>query len=529
MLKRRGMVRPLLAGWLVAASAVAQAAGTLTVCTDASPEGFDVVQYELAATNDAAGMPLFDTLVRFKPGSTELIPGLAERWTVSPDGLVYTLFLRKGVKFHSTPWFKPTREQNADDVLWSLNRMADKSHPAHASARNGYVYWAGMEMGALIQRIEKVDAMTVRFTLTRPNAPFLADLAIANIGAIYSAEYGEQLLKAGTLDALNSQPVGTGPFIFRSYQKDAQIRYDANPEHWGGKPTVDRMVFAITVDADVRVQRLKAGECLAGNQIKAAAVASFDGHPQVGILRSSPLATSYLALNTQHKVLADARLRRALWLAIDKKTYVQSVEAGFARPAASFLPPGIWSHDKTLKDQHDLDHARALVKASGYDGSELTLFYSTGGTRKVAAELLQADFAKIGVKVAVRSMELGELYKRTGQGEHDIALLAWYGDNGDPDNFFSPNLSCAAAAPGGGNKARWCQPRFDALLDAANKTTDSGKRTALYTQAQRLVYDEVPVIPLVYPVVMTALNKRVSGYVASPFNNLDFRAVVVKP
>ena len=143
--------------------------------------------------------------------------------------------------------------------------------------------------------------------------------------------------------------------------------------------------------------------------------------------------------------------------------------------------------------------------------------------------MLQADFAKIGVKVAVRSMELGELYKRTGQGEHDIALLAWYGDNGDPDNFFSPNLSCAAAAPGGGNKARWCQPRFDALLDAANKTTDSGKRTALYTQAQRLVYDEVPVIPLVYPVVMTALNKRVSGYVASPFNNLDFRAVVVKP
>ena len=103
--------------------------------------------------------------------------------------------------------------------------------------------------------------------------------------------------------------------------------------------------------------------------------------------------------------------------------------AGFAAPAASFLPPGIWSHDKTLKDRSDVEQAKALVKASGYDGSELTMFVAIGGTRKVAGELLQADFAKIGVKVVVRMMELGELFKRSGQGEHDIVMLAWYGDN----------------------------------------------------------------------------------------------------
>ncbi len=515
--------------WALAGSGAAQAAGTLTVCTDAAPEGFDVVQYELAVTNDAAGLPLYDTLLRFKPGGTELQPGLAERWQVSADGLIYTLHLRKGVKFHTTPWFKPTREMNADDVLWSINRMFDKAHPAHGSARNGYVYWAGMEMGKLIQSVAKVDAMTVRFSLTRPNAPFLANLSIPNLGAIYPAEYGQQLSKAGKLDALNTQPVGSGPFVFRSYTKDATVRYDAHAEHWGGKPLVERMIYAITVDGDVRAQRLKAGECLVGSSMKPQSVAAFDPGGDVQIVRNTPLATSFLALNVQRKALSDVRLRRALWLAIDKKTYIQSVNAGYAVPAVSFLPPGIWSHDKTLQDRADIEQAKALVKASGYDGSELSLFMAIGGSRKVAGELLQADFAKIGVKVVVRMMELGELFKRTGQGEHDITQVAWYGDNGDPDNFFSPNLSCAAAAPGGGNKAHWCDARFDALLDAANKTTDAAKRTELYTQAQRLLYDEVPVIPLVYPMVMTAINKRVSGFVPSPFNTLDFRAVTVKP
>lgn len=507
----------------------AHAAGTLTVCTEGAPEGFDIVQYELAVTNDASGVPLYDQLLAFKPGTTELAPGIAERWDVSADGLTYTLHLRRGVKFHTTPWFKPTRELNADDVLFSIQRMADKTHPAHASARNGYVYWAGMEMSALIKSLVKVDAYTVRFTLNKPNAPFLADLAISPIGSVYPAEYAEQLLKAGKLEQLNTLPVGSGPFIFKSYQKDAVVRFDANPDYWGGRPKVDRLIMAVTVDPDVRVQRLKAGECLVGGAMKPQSVATFEGDRDVGMVRNTPLATAYLALNTQHKALADPRVRQALWLAIDKKTYIQAVSAGFATAAASFLPPGIWSHDKTLKDRADPAQAKALLKAAGYDGSELQLFHATGSDRKRAAELLQGDWAKVGVKVSIRSMELGEMYKRSGDGEHDIVLLSWYGDNGDPDNFFSPNLSCAAAAKGGGNKAHWCDKRFQALLDAANLSTDMAKRTDLYKQAQRIVYDEVPVIPLVYAVRMTALNKRVTGFMPSPFDLLDFRNTTVAP
>jgi dipeptide transport system substrate-binding protein len=506
----------------------AHAAQVMTVCTEAAPEGFDVVQYELAVTNDAAGIPVYDTLTQFKTGSSELMPGLAERWDISADGLSYTLHLRQGVRFHTTPWFKPTRAMNADDVLFSINRMFDKSHWAHASAGNGYVYWAGMEMSLLIKAVEKIGEHSVRFTLSRPNAPFLSNLAIPNIGAVYPAEYAAQLLKAGQLGQLNTLPVGTGPFVFRSYQKDAVVRYDAHAQHWRGRPALDQLIFAITTDPDVRVQRVKAGECLMGHGLKGQSVVTLGADKNLQVVRNSALATSYLALNTKHPALADKRLRQALWLAIDKKVYVEAVYGGQARPAASFLPPGIWSHDKTLKDRADPQQARALVKASGYDGKALRLFYTKGSNLQRAAELLQADWAGAGLKVALEPMELGALFKRTAAGEHDIALISWYSDNGDPDNFFSPNLSCAAAAAGG-NKAHWCDSRFDALLDAANRTFDTARRTALYTQAQGMLWEDVPVIPLTYPLVITALHQRVQGFVPSPFNNLFLHHVRLQP
>ncbi|MBX3621077.1 MAG: ABC transporter substrate-binding protein [Rhizobacter sp.] len=513
----------------LALCSAAQAAGTLTVCTEASPDGFDIAQYESAVTNDAAGRTIYDQLLGFKPGTTEIRPGLAETWDISADGLVYTLHLRKGVKFHSTPWFKPTREFNADDVLWSLKRMNDKQHPAHAAARNGFVYWEGMGMSSLIKAIDKVDAYTVRITLVRPEAPFLADLAMEAIGSIVSAEYGEQLQKAGKLDQLNTQPVGTGPFVFKSYQKDAIIRYTANTAYWGGAPKVDNLIFAITLDPNVRVQRLKAGECLVGTNMKPETVSTFDHDPNVKIVRSNPLLTGYIALNTRRKFLSDKRFREALWLAFDKKTYVASVYGGNATPAASFLPPPMWSHDKSLVDRHGVDKARQLVKASGYDGTELAIFTRIGGSidGKRAAELMQADWAAIGVKAKVQMIEWGELLKRTGKGDHDITFLNWAGDNGDPDNFLTTNLSCAAVT-GGGNKSQWCDKTFDELLDTARKTVDPKKRTELYVKAQKRLYDEVPIIPTVYPVNMTALNKRVQGFVPDPFTHNDFRAVSVK-
>jgi len=516
--------------WLVASTisctlCVAQAAGTVTFCSDGAPEGFDVVQYETVITNDASGIPLYDTLLQMKLGTTTVEPGLAERWDISADGTVYTLHLRKGVKFHTTPWFKPTRDFNADDVLWSLNRINDKNHPAHGVAKNGYPYWAGMSMPELIKSVSKVDDQTVRITLTKPESPFVADLTMAAIASIYSAEYADQLLKAGKLEQINTQPIGTGPFVFKSYQKDAVIRYAANTAYWNMPPKVD-LIFAITPDPSVRIQRLKAGECLV-SVVGGDNAQAFDGDARVGLLRSKPLTTSYLAPNSKHRFLSDKRFREALSIAIDRATFVQSVYGGEAVPAGSFLPPSIWSHDATPKTTQDIERAKQLVKAAGYDGSELTLF-ATARTSDIkrGTELLQGDWARIGVKVRVQLMELGELYKRTGKGEHDLALLSWFSDNGDPDNFFTPNLSCAAAE-GGGNKSQWCNKAFDELLAAARATPDLKKRSEIYVKAQRLLFADTGLITLANKLDVHGVNKRVRGFVVTPFGGSDFRAAQV--
>ncbi len=499
-------------------------ASSVTFCSDGSPEGFDIAQYETRISNDASGLPIYDQLLQIRPGTTQVGPGLAERWDLSADGLVYTLRLRAGVKFHSTPWFTPTREMNADDVLWSLNRINDKTHPAHDAAQNGFPYWAGMSMPSLIQSIEKVDAHTVRITLTRAESPFLANLTMSAIASIYSAEYGEQLRRANKLDQLNTQPVGTGPFVFKNYQKDAVIRYAANAAYWGGAPKTD-LIIAITPDPSVRAQRIKAGECMVG-QIGGDSVNTFERDKHVGILRNKPLVTSYIAPNSKHAYLSDRRFREALSLAVDRGSFILAVHAGQATPAGSFLPPGIWSHE-ALKNPHDVERAKRLVKESGYDGRELTLFASARQSDiKRGVELLQADWARIGVTVRPQLMEIGELYKRTGKGEHDLALLSWFSDNGDPDNFFTPNLSCAAV-DGGGNKSQWCNRAFDELLKAARATADVKKRSELYVTAQLLLHAETGLIPLANKLELIAVHKRVKGFIATPFGGSDFRSTRV--
>lgn len=505
--------------------APAHAAGNLTVCTDGSPDGFDIVQYESLLTADATA-GIYEQLIAFKPGSSEIEPGLAERWEVSADGLQVTLHLRRGVQFHTTPWFKPSREMNADDVLWSINRINNPKHPAHSVARNGYIYWAGMNMPSLIKSLDRIDANTVRFTLTRPEAPFLSNLAMSAIGTVYSAEYAEQLLKAGKLDQINTRPIGTGPFAFKSYQKDSTIRYVAHPGHWAGAPKIDTLVYAITPDPNVRLQRVKAAECLVGIGMKREAVATLVNQSAIRVELSQPLVTRFIAANAQRPYLSDRRFRQALWLAFDAKAYAKAVYAGLGEPAGSFLPPAMWSFDASLQPRFDPEAAKKLVRESGYDGRELTLFMGTGGSidSKRAGEMLQADWARIGVKLRLRFMEAGELARRAGKGEHDLTMWSWFSDNGDPDNFFTPNLGCAAI-DGGGNKSRWCNPAFDRLIDEARRSSDRRQRSAIYTKAQRIVFDEVAVMPTLNSPLVTTVHQRVHGFTANPFGTIDLRGV----
>jgi len=165
------------------------------------------------------------------------------------------------VKFHTTSYFKPTREFNADDVIFTFDRMLNPDNAFRKAYPVAFPYFTDMGLDKNIAKIEKLDPYTVRFTLNAINAPLLQDLAMP-FASIQSAQYADQLLNAGRAADINTQPIGTGPFVFNSYQKDAVIRYDGNSEYWQpGTVKVRKLVFSITPDAAVRLQKLRQNEC----------------------------------------------------------------------------------------------------------------------------------------------------------------------------------------------------------------------------------------------------------------------------
>ncbi|MBF8159689.1 ABC transporter substrate-binding protein [Ectopseudomonas hydrolytica] len=521
-------------GVLLAALFAAQVqAANLVVCSEASPEGFDIVQYTAATTADATAETLFERLVAFAPGSTDIVPALAQSWEISDDGLSYTFTLREGVKFHANKDFTPSRTFNADDVLWSFQRQLDPAHPWHKLSLRGFPYAESMGLGQLIERIEKLDEHRVRFILKHPEAPFLANLAMG-FASIYSAEYAEHLLASGKPERLNNAPIGTGPFVFERYAKDAQVRFRGNPDYWDGAPAIERLVLAITPEPNVRQQRLKAGDCQIALYPRPVDIPALKADPQLQVLELDSLLTAYIGINTRHPPLGDVRVRQAINLAFDKAAYIRAqFGEGNATPAVAPYPATLWGHDETLRDwPHDPERARQLLAEAGHaDGFALSIWTRPGGgptnpNPGIGAQMLQADLAAIGIRSDIRVFEWGELIKRAKNGEHDLVFMGWAGDNGDPDNFLTPNLSCAAAESGE-NQAGWCDKAFDTLIAQARREPEQGKRAALYRQALAIFHEQAPWIALAHPKQFAALRKGVEGFVLSPLGSNNFAKVKV--
>ena len=255
-------VIPFLVGASLLASApFAHAASNLVFCSEGSPAGFDPGQYTTGTDFDASAETIFNRLSQFERGGTKVEPGLATSWDVSPDNLTWTFHLRDGVKFHTTPYFKPTRDFNADDVLFTFNRMLDKDMPFRKAYPTEFPYFTDMGMDKNIAKVEKIDDKTVKFTLNSVDAAFIQNMAM-HFASIQSAEYADKLLKEGKPADINQKPIGTGPFVFKSYQKDSNIRYTGNKDYWKPEDVkIDNLIFAITTDPSVRIQKLKKNEC----------------------------------------------------------------------------------------------------------------------------------------------------------------------------------------------------------------------------------------------------------------------------
>ncbi|SFM34702.1 ABC transporter substrate-binding protein [Methylobacterium pseudosasicola] len=527
----------LVAGLLVAADPAA--ARTFVFCSEGSPESFDPARATTTTTMNVAWQ-VYDTLVEFAPGTTTIRPALAESWTVSEDGRTYLFALRDGVRFHHNARFIPSRTLNAEDVVFSFTRQLSPGQPLGGTQE--FTYFHDLGLAELIEAIDAPDSRHIRFRLREADTTFLANIAQA-FGAILSAEYAAALTAAGAADDLARQPIGTGPFAFESYRPDQVLRYRAFSEHWrrvnepagpGERP--DGLVFAITPNAAVRLTKLRAGECHAMAFPATGDLDAIRADPELTLLALAELNVAYLALNTTRPPFDDVRVRRAVNLAIDRQAIVAGVYGAAGILAQGPVPPGLWAFDPDLPAvPFDRAEAQRLLAEAGLaDGFDTELWYppvsrpyNPDGRR--VADMIRADLAQVGIRAELVTRPWNAYRAALYGGMPSLMLYGWTSDNGDPDNFLNVLLGCKAAQPGGANLARWCDPVYERLVEAARRTGDRAQRQQLYRRAQGLVRAAMPWVPLAHTQVHLALRGEVFGFTMDPLGRHLFETVRFRP
>lgn len=510
----------------------AASAKTLVYCSEGSPENFTPALNSTGTSFDAF-RPAYDRLIEFKPGTVDIRPGLAESWDIAPDGKTITFHLRKGVKFGATKGFKPTRDFDADDVIFSFKRQSDPANPYYKLGGGKYDYYNDMDLPKLLTSIDKKDDYTVVFNLAEPNVTILADMAM-DFAGIQSAEFAAAMLKAGTPEQFDQVPVGTGPFIFQTYQKDAVIRYKANATYWGGKPPMDDLVYAITPDATARYSKLKTGECQISVYPRPADLAEMGKDPDLDVMTQPGLNIGYLAFNASKPPMDKKEVRIALSMAIDRGAILKDVYLGAGQQAKNLIPPTMWAYNDTVKDYaFDPAKAKAMLAEAGVKTPiDIDLWYMPvqrpyNPDAKRIGEMMQSDLAKVGVNAKLVSYEWGEYRKRLAAGEDISGQYGWTGDNGDPDNFFFL-LGCPGGKPGNSNATKWCDATYESDLEKARTLSDQAARKALYADMQVIQHDNEPMLTIAHSIVFMPMRKNVTGYTMSPLGTHEFDHVDVK-
>jgi dipeptide transport system substrate-binding protein len=530
--------------WIIACSAaLALATGTaradtLVVCTEASPDALNAALSTANTTYDVSEQ-IADRLVEMEIGGSKLVPGLAESWTISADGLSYTFKLRHGVKWHATATFKPTRDFNADDVVFTFTRMFDKNNRYNKVSGGAYLAFNAF-IGSNLRSVTRVSDDEVRFELANPLAPLLNSLSVQPF-AISSAEYAAAMDKAGTPEQLDLAPIGTGPFQLVQYQKDSLIRFRAFPDFWGkqgGMPwrvaKVDQLVFSITPDPSVRFAKLKTNECQVLRYPNPADIDAMRATPGVVVQDSTIASYSYLSFRTDKKPFTDKRVREALAIAIDLPDLVTAVYQGTGTPTAALVSPTLWGHNDAVKLRpYDPARAKALLAEAGYpDGFATDLWaipvsraYMPNGRR--AAEMIQADWAKIGVKARIVTYEWGEYLRRARNNESEVGMLGGTWDYPDPAQQLT-GFTCESLNTGR-NIPQWCNRAYSDVVLQANRVTNLDERAKLYVQAQQIFYDEIPAMLFADARAFVAVRSNVKGFKLHFLGGQPFGGVSVTP
>ena len=534
-------MKKLLGLSILALMAAAPAnAAMLSVCIEGSPEVFNPQLTSNGTTSYVLGQ-IYDGLVSVKAGSSEIEPALAESWTVSDDARTYTFKLRQGVKWQSNDKFTPTREFNADDVMFTFERMMKPDHP-YAKVNGGNFITFSTKLADALESVNKIDDYTVAFTLKNPLAPFIGIMAHQSL-AITSAEYADALSKAGTPELIDRQPIGTGPFQLQAYQQDAVVRLAPFKDTWGAvinnparTPMVDGVVMAISADASVRLQRAMAGECQIALYPNLADRQMIEKSDTLDLVQTPVASTGFITFNFREDKFKDKRVREALAHAINIKPLVDLVYDGMGTATGAVIPPSLWGYDKDVGPySYDPELSKKLLAEAGLpDGFSTQLWavpvsrpYMPNGRR--AAEMIQADWAKIGVKAEVVSYEWGEYITRARNGEAEVGMFGGIYDFPDPSQIPNNYFTCdSAGKPSPSNIGAWCDKEFIGLMNEAGTVTDQAKRIELYKKAQEEFHEEVPAVILGGADTITAVSKSVKGYVPAIFGTSRLSGVTVE-
>lgn len=503
-------------------------AKSVVYCSEGSPQSFNPQTLTSGTTIDASSNQLYDRLITFRSGDNAIKPALAKSWHVTRDGKKITFYLRKHVAFHHTDYFNPTRTLNADDVIFSFNRILDSQHEYHPISGGQYPFFQSVEFGGLVKQIEKINDYTLRFTLNRADSSFLANLA-TDFAVILSAEYGAQLSKQGLQQQIDHLPIGTGPFRLKEYRPGSLIRYYRHENYWQNPVSIEQLVFDITPNNTSRLTKLLTKQCdviaypIAHEKIKQ--------RPDLTLEAVTSLNVSYLGFNTQKPPFNNKLVRRAVASAINKQAIVDAVYFGQADIAKSILPETSWAFNDAIKG-HTFSIARAkkLLADAGYPNGFVMDIWAMPIQRAYnpnalkTAKLIQADLQQIGIRVNIVSYEWTTFLRRLSLGEHQSVLLGWSADHPDPDNFFTPLLSCAAT-DSGLNRALWCHQAFDDVIQQALLTTNINLRKGYYKQALAILAEEVPLLPLAFSKRFQARSTVITGELLHPYGGIDFREV----
>ncbi len=497
--------------------------GALVVAQATGVLGLDPVRVTDSESIEA-GELLFEGLVRWKPGTTDVAPGLAT-WEVSADGKRWLFHLRPGVRFHDgTPL-------DAEAVRFSFERLLEPHHPSYLAGDDGS-YWRSLLKG--VTKVSALDPATVEIQVARPYAPLLGDLAMFPIVSPTAVrQWG---------DAFKMHPVGSGPFMFESWAVGEQLVVKRFDGYWGTAPRLDRVVFRVVVDARQRLVDLESGSVDLATAILPDEQPFVELHPDLKLHHTPGNDISYLAFNLQRPGFRDLRVRRAASYAINKEPIVKLAYQGRAIAADGPLPPTQWGyHQPKTRYGFDPVLARKLlgdaVTAGSFDPNVIYKLYAPSTPRPYLAQpervarFLQAALAQVGIQTELVLQPYRQHRASLQNGEHDLALFGWIGDTGDPDNFLyvlfhSDNAVVGSSAQ---NIAFFRDPGVDKLLIEAQVAADEVTRTGLYRAVQDRVAEEAPWVPIAHSEYVVAGRAEIQDVVLSPLGHPLYAKIWRRP